>query len=138
MLGSPNNRSTRGRDYEQCIEWAMEAFLEALEPRDTLLTPAFTFCHKAEEDPIIDPCRDPSKMGAITEALRQHLQALRSTAVDENIFRSEGGQDSTTALIFGTKTQSSEMMDGAGGTLRVVRPRRRQAGAAECPVAEIG
>ena len=71
---------------------AMEAFLEALEPRDTLLTPAFTFCHKAEEDPIIDPCRDPSKMGAITEALRQHLQALRSTAVDENIFAQRGAR----------------------------------------------
>jgi len=26
VLGSPNNRSTRGRDYGQCVEWATEAF----------------------------------------------------------------------------------------------------------------
>ena len=26
VLGSPSNRSTRGRDYGQCIEWATEAF----------------------------------------------------------------------------------------------------------------
>ncbi len=58
----------------------MDAFLEVLGPRGTLVAPAFTFCHEAEEDPIIDPRQDPSEMGAITEAVRQHPEALRSTA----------------------------------------------------------
>ena len=59
---------------------AMDAFLEVLGPRGTLVAPTFTFCHEAEDDPIIDPLQDPSEMGAITEAVRQHPQALRSTA----------------------------------------------------------
>lgn len=58
----------------------MEAFLEVLGPRGTLVAPAFTFCHEAEDDPIIDPRQDPSEMGAITEAVRRHPEALRSTA----------------------------------------------------------
>ena len=58
----------------------MDAFLEVLGPRGTLVAPAFTFCHEAEDDPIIDPRHDPSEMGAITEAVRLHPGALRSTA----------------------------------------------------------
>ncbi len=44
--------------------------------------------------------------------------AEAEAAVDENIFRSEEGQEGTTALTFGTKTQSPEMMDGAGRAVR--------------------
>ena len=58
----------------------MEAFLEVLGPRGTLVAPSFTFCHEGEDDPVIDPRQDRSEMGAITEAVRQHPQALRSTA----------------------------------------------------------
>ena len=39
---------------------AMDAFLEVLGPRGTLVAPTFTFCHEAEDDPIIDPLQDPS------------------------------------------------------------------------------
>ena len=59
---------------------AVEAFLEVLGLRGTLVAPAFTFCHEGEDDPVIDPRQDPSEMGAITEAVRRHPQALRSTA----------------------------------------------------------
>jgi aminoglycoside 3-N-acetyltransferase len=59
---------------------AVEAFLEVLGPRGTLVAPAFTFCHEGEDDPVIDPRQDRSEMGTITEAVRQHPQALRSTA----------------------------------------------------------
>ena len=58
----------------------MAAFLEVLGARGTLVAPTFTFCHEAEEDPVIDPRRDPSEMGAVTEAVRRHPEALRSTA----------------------------------------------------------
>ena len=56
------------------------AFLEVLGLRGTLVTPTFTFCHEAEADPIIDPLQDPSEMGIITETVRLHPEALRSTA----------------------------------------------------------
>ena len=58
----------------------VDAFLEVLGPRGTLVTPAFTFCHEREEEPIIDPRQDPSEMGAISEAVRRRPDALRSTA----------------------------------------------------------
>ena len=44
--------------------------------------------------------------------------AEAEAARDENIFRSEEGQEGTTALTFGTKIQSPEMMDGAGRPVR--------------------
>ncbi len=56
------------------------AFLEVLGSRGTLVTPTFTFCHEAEDDPIIDPLRDPSEMGIITETVRLHPEARRNTA----------------------------------------------------------
>ena len=58
----------------------VNAFLEVLGPHGTLVAPTFTFCHEAEEDPIIDPARDRSEMGAISEAVRRHPEAMRSTA----------------------------------------------------------
>ena len=58
----------------------VEALLEILGDRGTLVVPTFAFAHEAEEDPIIDPCNDPSEMGVITETARKHPKALRSTA----------------------------------------------------------
>ncbi len=56
------------------------AFLEVLGSRGTLVTPTFTFCHETEDEPIIDPVRDPSEMGIITETVRLRAEAQRSTA----------------------------------------------------------
>ena len=61
-------------------ETVVDALLEVLGPRGTLVVPTFTFAHEAEEDPLIDPATDRSEMGAITEAARQRSEALRSVA----------------------------------------------------------
>jgi aminoglycoside 3-N-acetyltransferase len=58
----------------------VDAFLEILGDGGTLVAPTFTFVHEAEEDPIIDPRNDRSEMGAISESVRTHPQALRSIA----------------------------------------------------------
>ncbi len=56
------------------------ALLEVLGADGTLVVPTFTFAHEAEAEPVIDPARDPSEMGAITEAARRHPLAHRSAA----------------------------------------------------------
>ncbi len=61
-------------------ETVVAAFLEVIGGRGTLVVPTFTFAHEGEEDPLIDPASDPSEMGIITETLRRHPDALRSTA----------------------------------------------------------
>lgn len=58
----------------------VEALLDVIGERGTLVAPTFTFIHEPEDDPIIDPATDKSEMGAITEAVRLHPDALRSTA----------------------------------------------------------
>jgi aminoglycoside 3-N-acetyltransferase len=58
----------------------VDALLEVVGPRGTLVVPTFTFAHEAESDPIVDPAADPSEMGAITEAARRRPDARRSTA----------------------------------------------------------
>ena len=58
----------------------VEGFLDVLGPEGTLVVPTYTFAHEAEEDPLIDPARDPSEMGVITETARKRPDALRSTA----------------------------------------------------------
>jgi aminoglycoside 3-N-acetyltransferase len=63
----------------------VDALLEVLGPSGTLVVPAFTFYHEAEDDPIIDPGNDCSTMGAITEAARRRPEALRSTAYRHSI-----------------------------------------------------
>lgn len=60
-------------------ETVVEAFLELLGPSGTLVAPNFTFAHEAEEDPLIDPENDPSEMGIISETVRRHPRAIRST-----------------------------------------------------------
>ena len=61
-------------------ETVVDAMLEVLGARGTLVVPTFTFKHEGEEDPIIDPENDPSEMGVITETVRLRPDALRSTA----------------------------------------------------------
>lgn len=56
------------------------ALLEILGPTGTLVAPTFTFFHEAEKDPILDPAKDRSEMGAISEAVRLHPDAHRSIA----------------------------------------------------------
>jgi aminoglycoside 3-N-acetyltransferase len=56
------------------------ALLDVIGPRGTLVAPTFTFIHEVEAQPTIDPATDPSEMGAITEAVRRHPLARRSTA----------------------------------------------------------
>jgi aminoglycoside N3'-acetyltransferase len=57
-----------------------EALRAAVGETGTLVAPAFTFRHEAEDEPIIDPANDPSEMGAISETIRRMPGALRSTA----------------------------------------------------------
>src|SRR5690349_3001443 len=58
----------------------VDALLDVVGPRGTLVVPTFTFLHEVEDEPIIDPASDPSEMGAITEAARRRPDARRSTA----------------------------------------------------------
>jgi len=58
----------------------IDALLEVIGPRGTLVVPTFTFAHEAEDDPIIDPESDRSEMGIITETARKRPAAVRSTA----------------------------------------------------------
>jgi aminoglycoside 3-N-acetyltransferase len=65
-------------------ETVVDALLEVLGPRGTLVVPTFTFTHEAAtaagEKPLIDPATDPSEMGAISEAARRRRDARRTTA----------------------------------------------------------
>ena len=60
-------------------ETVVNAFLEVLGPSGTLVAPTFTFVHEAEENPLIDPANDRSEMGIISETVRRHPRAIRST-----------------------------------------------------------
>ncbi len=61
-------------------ETVVSALLEVLGQRGTLIVPTFTLVHEAEQDPVIDPSKDPSEMGVITETVRLRPDALRCTA----------------------------------------------------------
>ena len=58
----------------------LNALLDVLGPSGTLVAPTFTFRHEVEREPIIDPVEDPSEMGAVSEAVRRHPGAHRTTA----------------------------------------------------------
>lgn len=51
----------------------------------TVVAPAFTFAHEIAQSPVIDPYRDRSEMGAISESLRTTPGALRSTAYRHSV-----------------------------------------------------
>jgi aminoglycoside 3-N-acetyltransferase len=65
---------------ENGADAVIDALLEVIGPRGTLVVPTFTFSHEAEEDPLISPDSDRSEMGIITETARRRLGALRSIA----------------------------------------------------------
>lgn len=58
----------------------IDALLDVIGPRGTLVVPTFTFAHEAEDNPVIDPANDRSEMGIITETTRKRPEAMRSTA----------------------------------------------------------
>ena len=70
---------TFGR-IEGCADAVVDALLEVLGPRGTLVVPTFTFAHEGEDNSVIDPVADRSEMGAITETARKRPEALRSIA----------------------------------------------------------
>lgn len=63
----------------------VNALLEMLGPKGTLVVPTFTFKHEAEESPVIDPRNDKSEMGAISEAVRLYPEAFRSIAFRHSV-----------------------------------------------------
>jgi aminoglycoside N3'-acetyltransferase len=71
-------------NVEGGAETVVDALLEVLGPKGTLVVPTFTFKHEAAtaaaETPLIDPASDPSEMGAISEATRRRPDARRTTA----------------------------------------------------------
>jgi len=54
------------------------ALREILAENGTLVVPTFTFKHEAKKDPIIDPTKDLSEMGIITETVRRLPGSQRS------------------------------------------------------------
>jgi len=56
------------------------SLLEVVGTGGTVVAPVFTFRHEVDSEPIIDPANDHSEMGAISEAIRLHPEALRSLA----------------------------------------------------------
>ena len=58
----------------------VNAFLELLGDKGTLVVPTYYYGHEIEDDPIIDPARDPSEMGVITETVRHRKIGSKSTA----------------------------------------------------------
>ena len=58
----------------------VEALRQVLGENGTLIVPTFTFKHEVEKDPIIDPLKDPSEMGVISESVRKIPGAFGSVA----------------------------------------------------------
>lgn len=61
------------------------ALLEVLGPTGTLVAPTFTAVPQPENEMVINPRTDPSQMGAISEAVRTHPNASRSTAYRHSV-----------------------------------------------------
>lgn len=61
------------------------ALLNTVGEQGTLIAPAFTFKHELEETPIIDPLKDPSEMGAISETIRNFPGSARSAAYRHSV-----------------------------------------------------
>jgi len=61
------------------VPTVVDALLEVIGERGTLVVPTFTTVHEVEDDPIIDPHNDPSEVGIITETVRLRPDARRGT-----------------------------------------------------------
>ena len=66
-------------------ETVVDAFLDVLGPRGTLAVPTFTLERDLEHGPILDPARDESGMGRITEAVRLRPGARRSNHIFHSV-----------------------------------------------------
>ena len=69
---------TLGCDVQGGPQTVVDALLEAVGKRGTLVVPTFTCYHEIEQDPIIDPVNDWADTGIIAETARKHPNALRS------------------------------------------------------------
>lgn len=58
----------------------IDAFLEVLGEKGTLVVPTFCYIHEVEDDPIIGMPTEPSEMGIITRTALKHPEAHRSIA----------------------------------------------------------
>lgn len=57
----------------------VQAFLDVLGPTGNLLVPTFSFTFATwEPGSLFDPAKTPSKVGAVTETVRQHPRCVRS------------------------------------------------------------
>ena len=72
--------SSLGR-VEGGAETVVDAFLDVLGPDGTLVVPTFTLDRDLEHGPILDPARDESGVGQITEAARLRPGARRSNHI---------------------------------------------------------
>lgn len=71
--------SLRSMGYvEDGAETVVDALMEVLGLRGTLVAPTFTFARDRSERPVLDMERDRSGMGRITEVVRTRPGALRS------------------------------------------------------------
>ena len=66
-------------------ETVVDAFLDVLGPRGTLAVPTFTLERDLKHGPILDPERDESGMGRITEAVRLRPGARRSNHIFHSV-----------------------------------------------------
>jgi aminoglycoside 3-N-acetyltransferase len=75
---------TIGR-IERGAKTVVEALLEAVGPQGTLVAPTFVFMRQRRANPVIDPAVDHSEMGAISEEIRRHPEALHSIAYRHSV-----------------------------------------------------
>ncbi len=66
-------------------ETVVDAFLDVLGPKGTLVVPTFTLERDMEHGPILDPARDESGTGRITEAARTRPDATRSSHISHSV-----------------------------------------------------
>ena len=71
---------TFGYHIEGGAETVVEAFLEVLGEKGTLVVPTFCYIHEVEENPIVDSINDITEMGIITETVMRRADAHRSIA----------------------------------------------------------
>lgn len=76
----------------------VDALLDVLGPKGTLVVPTFTDFHKVATDSVFDPVRDPSDMGKISEAARTRPEALRSIHLKESMAAIGPRADEITAV----------------------------------------
>ncbi len=62
-----------------------KALIDAVGEEGTVVAPAFCFVHETSPCPLIDPENDVSEMGAISEAIRKSVGALRSIAYRHSV-----------------------------------------------------